>query len=65
MQADENDGEFLRGGQLVRHLIMLLEDADIESFTAVFGIVEWVLAEGDAEAKSLINEGFHCGRPFH
>lgn len=56
--ADENDGEFLRIGQLVRHLIVLLEDADFESFTAVFGVVEWVLAEGDAEAKSLINNGF-------
>jgi hypothetical protein len=56
--ADENDGEFLRIGYLVRHLILLLEDLDTESFSAVFGVVEWVLTEGDAEARSLINAGF-------
>lgn len=56
--AEEGDGEFIRVGQLVRHLIHLLDAEDTESFTAVFGVVDWVLAEGDAEAKSLIDNGF-------
>ena len=56
--AEEGDGEYIRVGQLVRHLIQLLDDDDTRSFTAVFGVVDWVLTEGDAEARSLINNGF-------
>ena len=56
--VEEGDGEFIRVGQLVRHLIQLLDHDDTESFTAVFGVVDWVLTEGDAEARSLINNGF-------
>ena len=55
--ADERDGEFLRVGQLARHLIGVLAENKPEEFTAVFGVVEWVLAEGDSEARSLLTGG--------
>jgi hypothetical protein len=49
---------FLRVGHLVAHLIQLLDTGTTECFPAVFGVVEWVLTQGDDEARSLITEGF-------
>jgi hypothetical protein len=56
--ADEEDGEFLRVGQLVRHLIECLAGGKTGEFQAVFGVVEWALEEGNAEARRLITDGF-------
>jgi hypothetical protein len=56
--ADENDGEYLRVGQFVHHLIQLLDDGNTECFPAVFAVVDQVLEAGDDEARSLIAEGF-------
>lgn len=56
--ADERDGEFLRVAQFVRHLIQLLDDDETDTFPAVFSVVEWVLEDGDDEARSLVDDGF-------
>jgi hypothetical protein len=58
LQADANAGEFLRVGHVVLHLIELLTRGETDSFLAVFGIVERVLAEGSAVARMLIADGF-------
>ncbi|MCU1461122.1 MAG: hypothetical protein JWO37_1197 [Acidimicrobiales bacterium] len=54
---DENDGEFLRVGRLVVHLIELLDRDETNSFPAVFGIVEWALEEGSDDARMLVSDG--------
>jgi hypothetical protein len=36
----------------------MCNDDDTQNLAAVFGVVEWILAEGDPEARSLITEGF-------
>ncbi|MEY2461491.1 MAG: hypothetical protein QOG30_3321 [Acidimicrobiaceae bacterium] len=55
---DENDGEFLRVGRLVGHLIQLLDRDETDAFLAVFGIVEWALEEGSNDARMLVSDGF-------
>ncbi|MEY2422482.1 MAG: hypothetical protein QOI95_2549 [Acidimicrobiaceae bacterium] len=57
-QAEEDEGEFLRVGHLAFHLIELLLSDETDSFAAVFGIVDWVLAEGSAESRMLVADGF-------
>jgi hypothetical protein len=57
-RANENDGEYLRVGEFVCHLVELLVDGNTDEFEAVFAIVEWALEQGDEEARSLIADGF-------
>jgi hypothetical protein len=57
-RADEEDGEYLRVGHLVGHLVDLLNRDDTQEFPALFAVVESVLEQGDDEARSLITEGF-------
>jgi hypothetical protein len=57
-EADEADGVFLRVGHLVRYLIDALDRSEPHELTAVFGVVDCVLEEGDDEARSLITDGF-------
>jgi hypothetical protein len=57
-RADAADGEYLRMTELVRHLIRLLDRGETASLPAVFGVVEWVLEEGDEPARHLITAGF-------
>ena|SRR5438874_2309009 len=56
--ADEMNGEYLRVGQVICHLIDLLDDGRTRELPAVFDVVDWVLEEGDDEARSLIGAGF-------
>ena len=56
--ADEDNGEFLRVGQVVRHLVDLLADDRTVELTAVFAVVEAVLEQGDDEAVELVSRGF-------
>ena len=56
-QADERDREFLRIGQVARHLVGLLSCGQPEILRAVFGEVEWVLDEDDDDARSLVVDG--------
>lgn len=59
VHADDDDGEYLGVGHLVGHLIRLLGSGDTACFSGVFGVVEWVLEEGDDEARKLIVDGFY------
>jgi hypothetical protein len=56
--AEEDEGEYLTVGRVVAHLVELLSGDDKDCLRAVFGVVEWVLEEGDDEARSLVIEGF-------
>jgi hypothetical protein len=56
--ADANDGEYVRVSRFVEHLVALLADDETECLPAIFGIVEWVLTDGDEEARGLISLGF-------
>jgi hypothetical protein len=56
--VDDGDGEYLRMTQLVRYLIRLLEGGQTAALSAVFGVVEWVLEEGDEPARHLLVAGF-------
>jgi hypothetical protein len=56
--AQQENGEFLRVGQIVSHLIERLACGETGEFPAVFGVVEWVLEEGDSQARSVITDGF-------
>jgi hypothetical protein len=56
--AEEDEGEYLTVGRVVAHLIELLGRDDHECLLSVFGVVEWVLEEGDDEARALLTEGF-------
>jgi hypothetical protein len=57
-EANAKDGEYLLVGSLVAHLVQLLEKGCTDSFSTVFGVVEWVLTDGDEEAARLITDGF-------
>jgi hypothetical protein len=57
-EAHDRDGEFLRVGQFVRFLVQLLSQDETSTFVAVFSVVEWVLEDGDEEARGLISDGF-------
>lgn len=52
------NGAYLQTAQLARHMIRLLGVGQVEDFSCVFGTVEWVLAEGNVEARRLVNDGF-------
>ena len=56
--VDDANGEYIRVTGLVRHLIRLLDDGDTDSFSNVFGIVEWVLEGDESAAADLIQVGF-------
>jgi hypothetical protein len=56
--AEEDEGEYLTVGRVVAHLIELLSRDDTACLRTVFGVVEWVLEEGDDEARSLLTDGF-------
>lgn len=55
--VDPNNGEYVHIGQLARHLIRRLDARDVDEFDCIFSIVEWVLSEGDPEARRLVNDG--------
>jgi hypothetical protein len=55
---DDADGEYIRVAGLARHLIRLLAEGDTESFPRVFGVVEWILEDGEPPAVDLIQSGF-------
>jgi hypothetical protein len=56
--VDVADGEYVAVTSLVKHLIRLLDEADTQSFPAVFGVVEWILEDGESAAVDLIHAGF-------
>jgi hypothetical protein len=56
--ASVEEGEYVRVLGFVRHLIRLAEEGDTRSFPRVFGVVEWILADGDSAAVDLIRIGF-------
>ena len=56
--ADPAAGEYVRITALVRHLIRLLDWGETAGLPAVFGVVEWILEEGDEPARHLIIAGF-------
>jgi hypothetical protein len=56
--ASVEEGEFVRVLGFVRHLIRLLHEGRVQSFTRVFGVVEWILADGEPAAIDLIQAGF-------
>ena len=56
--VSEPDGDFLAVSHFVAHLIARLGRNEPGAFRAVFAVVELVLAEGDDEARSLIQAGF-------
>jgi hypothetical protein len=56
--VDDANGEYIRVTGFVRHLIRLLDEGDTESFSSVFGVVEWILEEAQPPAAQLIGAGF-------
>jgi hypothetical protein len=56
--TDPADGEYLRTAQLARHVIGLLERGETAALPALFGVVEWVLEEGDEPARHLVVASF-------
>jgi hypothetical protein len=58
VEIDLRDGEYLAMGHFVEHLIDLLDMGKTDAFPAVFGVVEWVLVDGEDEAVSVLVEGF-------
>jgi hypothetical protein len=55
--VDHQDGAYLHMAHLMTHLILLLAAGQTETFPAVFGTVELVLANGDSASRRLINVG--------
>jgi hypothetical protein len=56
--VDPCNGEYLHIGQLAHHLIRRLDAQEVDDFACIFGVVEWILSEGDADARRLLNDGF-------
>jgi hypothetical protein len=56
--APVTEGEFVRVLGFVRHLIRLLHEGRVQSFTRVFGVVEWILADAEPAAVDLVETGF-------
>jgi hypothetical protein len=52
------NGAYLQTAQLARHMIRLLDAGEVGDFSCVFGVVEWILTEGDVQARRLVNDGF-------
>jgi hypothetical protein len=55
--VDHENGEYVQIGYFAAHLIRLLDEGATEDFPAVFGVIESILKEGDADARSLVGDG--------
>jgi hypothetical protein len=56
-RADPADGEYLFVAHLAAHVVRQLERGSTGCFQAVGDMVEWILTDGDADARMLVVEG--------
>jgi hypothetical protein len=57
-EVDDADGEYVRVAGFATYLIRLLDEQDTQSFSGVFGVVEWILEDAELPAIELMQAGF-------
>ena len=54
---DPENGDFIQMDCLAAHIVRLLDERETDDLTAMFAVVDTVLKDGDAEARSVVSDG--------